>query len=266
MAAEYPNIDLGHPRQFKAAVDNIRNLYNATPEQVRKAGAQWYDRVNEATAKGVRGTQMSTLSGAGLVAAVSPNMDWEKNNIDAFRELHSLKGGDWENIQNSAAGKSRSSEAKRTLNGLSISTSSDANLIKARRIMDGEHVDDVLSRRTAPKTNSFAHNIAEPQTDGHVTIDGRAHDIAANRLQPWTSDRGISSAALPTGKTTRYEHFENAFRTAAQALSEEHGVLHLPHQLQAVVWEGGKGLERAGTTKKGTPRKKGVSRLGQQYL
>jgi hypothetical protein len=266
MAANFPNVDLSNPRQFKSAVDNIRNLYNATPEQVRRTGAQWYDRVNEATAKGVRGTQMSTLSGAGLVAAVSPNMDWERNNIDAFKELHSLKGGDWASIADSAAGRSRSGEASRVLNGLSISTTSDANLIKARRIMDGEHTDDVLSRRTAPKTNSFAHNIAEPQTNGHVTIDGRAHDIAANRLQPWTSNRGIGSAALPTGKTTRYEHFENAYRSAAQSLAEQHGVLHLPHQLQAVVWEGGKGIERAGTTKKGTPRLKGVSRVGQQYL
>ena len=266
MAADYPNMDLGNPRQFKAAVQNIHNLYNATPEQVRNTGAQWYDRVNDAVSKGVRGRNMSTLQGAGLVAAVSPNMDWERNNIDAFKELAGLSSQDWAHIQKSASGGKRSSESKAATAGLGISTAPDGNLMKARRIMDGEDVESVLDRRGAPKTNSFMHNIAEPQANGFVTIDGRAHDVAANRLQPWTSGRGIGSANTKTGKKTRYEHFEDSYRTAARSIAEEHGVLHLPHQLQAIVWEGGKQIERSGTTKSGKPRQKGVARLGQPYL
>lgn len=267
MPSGFTPVDLHNPVQFKAAVQNIHNLYNATPEQVRRTGAQWYDRVHEATAKGVRNRGLSVRQGAGMVAAVSPNMDWERNNIGAFKELTSLTGHHWTAIAASAAaGGGRSSEARRVLQGLSISTSTDAGLMKAHRIMQGEDNDVVLSRRTAPKTNAFAHNIEHPDVAGHVTIDGRAHDIAANRLQPWTSSRGINSAALVTGKTTRYEHFENAYRAATQSIAEQHDHLLLPHQLQAVTWEGGKMMERAGVTKSGKPRKVGVARTGQPYL
>lgn len=261
MAAKYPKLDVGNPNQLRLAATNITNLYHATPNDVRQAGMQWYDKVHEATAKGVRRRGMDVRQGAGIVAAVSPNMDWERRNIDAFHELTSLKQSHWDAIQRSAQAGRRTGEAASALKGLSISTAQDAALVKAHRIMQGEDVDSVLNRRTAPKTNSFAHNIAYPDRPGPVTIDGRAHDIAMNSMQPWTyTGRGISSAALPSGKKTRYEHFEDAYRTAGSA----EGILG--HQIQAVVWEGGKHIERSAPTKSGRPRVKGVSRTGQGYL
>jgi hypothetical protein len=254
-------IDMGAPGQFERSVENVKRVHDlASPETARK-GKDWYGTVHEAVSKGIKGTSLDIHRGAGVVAAVSPNMDWEKRNIDAFHEIKHLKPADWAAIHTSAASKiGRTPEAEDVLKGLSISAATDSGLVKAHRLIQGEDVDSVLRRQTAPKTNAFAHNIAEPDHAGHVTIDGRAHDIAANRLQGWTQQRGIGSAGLKTGKTTRYEHFENAYRTAAG----ERGVL--PHEMQAITWEQGKTMERAGTTKAGTPRKVGVRRAGQPYV
>jgi hypothetical protein len=253
-----PLVNLDNPRRLRAAAQNIHNVYNATPEDVRASGKDWYRNVNEATEKGIRGSSLNIHQGAGLVAAVSPNMDWEKNNIDALGELRSLNKAQWGRIR----------EGDRSpLDGMSISRAPQGGLLKAHRIMHGEEdPDEVLNRRTAPKTNSFMHNIAEPEVNGHVTIDGRAHDIAANRLQPWESGRGIQSAGLKTGKSTRYEHFENAYRIAANSIGKEHGNDLLPHEVQAITWEGGKKIERSAPTKSGKPRTKGVTRVGQPYL
>lgn len=251
-----PPVDLSTPQAQRVAAQNISTVYKAAPREVHDAGIRWYGDVHEATAKGVRGTSTDVRRGAGLVAAVSPQMDWDNRNIHAIKELHTLKEHHWKAIE----------RGDRTpLQGMSIAAASTHSLMKAKRLMEGEDVDDVLNRRTAPKTNSFAHNIAHPDVAGHVTIDGRAHDIATNRLQGWEQGRGIGSAALPSGKPTRYEHFEQAYRTAADALARQgHDVL--PHQVQAVAWEMGKRLERSGTTRAGNPRKVGVRRSGQSYV
>lgn len=252
-----PPVDMSDVRSQRMAAQNISTVFNAAPRQVHDAGVRWYSDVHEATSKGVRGTSTDVHRGAGLVAAVSPQMDWDNRNIHAIKELHTLKEEHWKAIE----------RGDRTpLQGMSIAAASTHSLMKAKRLMEGEDVDDVLTRRTAPKTHSFAHNIAHPDVAGHVTIDGRAHDIATNRLQGWEQGRGIGSAALPSGKTTRYEHFEKTYRTAADALTRQHGREYLPHEIQAVTWEMGKVLERSGTTKAGNPRKVGVRRSGQPYV
>lgn len=252
---QFDLVDLSDPENFRGAVQNIHNMYNATSSGARQRGAHWYGKVNEAVHKGIKGTSTSSLAGAGLVAAVSPNMDWEKRNIDALGELHSLRQGDWNSILKGD---------RSPLSGMSISAATNDGLSKAHRILQGEHVDDVLKRRTAPKTNAFAHNIN--LDEGFVTIDGRAHDIGANRMQGWTQPRGIQSASLPTGKKTRYEHFEDAYRSAARSINEEHGTQYRPFDVQAIVWEGGKETEMSFPTKSGAPRKKGVVRKGQPYV
>lgn len=252
-----PKVDLSSPQQKRRAAQNITSVFNAAPPEVHRSGMDWYGAVHEATAKGVKGTGTSVAGGAGMVAAVSPNMDWDNRNIHALKELHHLRQGDWQAIEKGD---------RSPLQGLSISAASGSGLVKARRLMDGEDVDTVLPRKTAPKTNSFAHNIAEPDVPGHVTIDGRAHDIAANRLQGWMSGRGISSAKAASGNPTRYEHFEQSYRVAADALVRQHGENILPHQVQAVSWEMGKRAEWSGTTKTGQPRKRGPRREGQPYV
>jgi uncharacterized protein with PIN domain len=255
----------------RTVVRRLRNIYEATPDEIREAGMHWYGNVHDAAQKAARDYGRSTRQAAAVVAAVSPNMDWERNNINAFDEIGGLTPEHWDAIRRSdrqapvtrADGKMgkapRSEEAKRLLQGLSISSATDSALIKAHRIWDeGVDPDEVLNRRTAPKTNSFFHNILAPHEAGHVTVDGRHSDLIVDAMRPWAgrgSSRGISSAALKTGKTTRYEEYEDHTR----AVAAHYGIL--PHQFQAVVWEGAKPIERGFDPS----RTKGDPRRGQSY-
>lgn len=238
-------------------VRRLRNIYEATPDEVREAGMNWYGSVHDAVQKAVAGTGRSVLHGAGVVAAVSPNMDWERNNINAFDELSSLSGRQWNAVRRSAGTPGvRTDEASDALRGLSISSSNDRNLMKAHRIwVAGEDPEAVLPRKTAPKTNSFMHNIASPQVAGYVTSDGRHSDILADAMRPWEYDRGISTAQSKRGAPTRYERYSDATSAAAR------GAGILPHEMQAIVWEQGKRIERGFDP----ARKKGDVRAGQSY-
>lgn len=262
-AADFPRQDLANPSQFRLAVQHIANVHQmATPEQ-RTASRQWYPKVHDAVSKGIKGSGLSHKSGSGLVAALSPNMDFDKVNIPAFGELKHINSGQWDAIHRSAeSGGRRTPEASDALRGMSLSQVADSALVKAHRIIRGEDPEDVMPRMGSPKTNSFMSNIHDPHGSPHVTIDGRAHDIGQNEMWPWTySGRGISSAGTKTGKKTRYEHFEDAYRTAASAVGEEH-----PSAMQAITWEQGKRIEKSAPTKSGAPRKIGVRRERQPYV
>lgn len=287
MAAQFPKWDLGNPQQFKQVVQNISNVYHATPEQVRSSARPWYAQVNEAVAKGVRGTSMTPRQGAGLVAAVSPAMEFEGRNIHAFKDFGNLRQRDWDAIHRSARGEAgntyvdprtgknkirRSSEAESILKGTSLSHTSDRFLIEGHRIMQGEDFADVMPRLSSPKRNAFGEAIDDPEGERHkamgqrmhVPIDYRAYDIGMNQMIPTQfTGRGIDRANLPSGKTTRYEDFENAYRSAASAVGEDPDVAH---QMQAITWVGGKGIETAAPTKSGKKRVKGATRVGQPYV
>jgi hypothetical protein len=271
----------------------------ATPQQ-RRFGNEWYSRVHDAVSTGIRRRGMSHLAGSALVAAVSPNMDWERDNIDAFRELHSLKQRHWDAIQRSAnqprivtaegtKAAPRTDEVTSLLDGYGISKAPVVNLLKAHRIMLGEDPEQVLRRKTAPKTNSFMWDIHDPTGESHpghdhpggsrgpyVTVDGRTHDIGANALYPWGfSGRGIGGADLPASRQeftssgrpaarfnfkTRYELMEDSVRNAGAILGEN------PINVQATGWTVGKAMETEGKTLTGEERTNGVKRVGQPYI
>lgn len=246
--------------QYRTVSRRLRNMYEAAPDEIKEAGHSWYPKVNKAVTSAVAGTSKSVRAGAGVVAAVSPNMDWERDNIAAFDELSSLKGRQWDVIHESAQQQRRTPAAAEILQGMGLAKAPDSNLIKAHRIWHGgEDFENVLDRHSAPKTNSFARNIADPSTSRDVTVDGRHADIVVDSMRPWknsgVSNRGISSANLVRGGSTRYENYEAQTARVADSLEIP------PHALQATVWEMGKSVERGFNPE----RKQGDMRRGQSY-
>jgi hypothetical protein len=291
-AADFPKHDLMNPSQFRLSVRHVLNVHDfGTPEE-HEEGRIWYPKVHEAAAKGARLLRISPLHAAGEIAAVSPSMDWERNNIDAFHEIGKLRQKDWDVLVHSATATpagpmhKRTPEASALLKGMSLSTATDSGLLKAYRIRRGEHPDDVMPPQSNPKTNSFTHAIDDPEADtittreGRVrpalaTIDKRAHDIAQNEQWPWEyTGRGISSADLPAsrklkkngepaayfGKPSRYEQFSNGYSEAGNALGVHRNVV------QARTWITGKRIERSAPTVSGNPRVQGVPRKRQPYV
>lgn len=243
-------------------------MIRATPDHLQRQGEEFYPRTHEQVEHDIRHTSLSPWQGAGIVAAVSPGMNYERHNVGAIHELGKLREGDWDTIHRSSQNRvyspkvgrmvpTRTGEAKSVLQGYGISRAPDSQLLKAHAIMQGQDPEDVLSVRTSPKTNSFAHNIHEPENEHFLTVDGRIHDIGLNRLIPWDdSSRGISSAGLKTGKPTRYEQFRDAATAAAHSAG-----LKGPAG-QAVMWFGGKNREM---NMPGAKADRGPDRIGQPY-
>lgn len=237
---DFPTVNTRDPLVREMLVRNLAHMHGYIrrnhPELLQQ-GRDWYPNVNEAVAKGIRGTGLTHLAGSGVVAAVSPSMDFDRRNIQAFGELvgsrrQGMKGltsSQWKLIHASAAQpkvfsaeKGRDVPAPRTpevediLRGKSISTANDASLVKAHRLLSGESVEDVMPPQTAPKTHAFAYDIHDPSGESHVrsnpgmtgpliTTDGRHFDILTNRRIPWEySGRGISSAELPTSAAPQF--------------------------------------------------------------
>jgi hypothetical protein len=241
----------------RSQVQRLRNVHNAMPEGTREAGKNWYPQVHDAAQKAAVTHGRSTRAAAGVVAAVSPNMDWENSNINAFDEIGNLDHGDWDMIHRSSQGKTRHPEVAAMLKekAPSLSRAPDGGLLKAHQIWhEGADPDAVMPVQTAPKTNHFYHNILEPHRNTGATIDGRQADLAVDAMRPWTMDRGISSAGLKRGGQTRYENYQNAVSVAAKHLSV------LPQELQAMTWTHAKSVERTRPD-----QVKGDHRLAQSY-
>lgn len=301
--AKYPLFNANpqlHPEQFMEAVNRTKAYILGADEKTVHEGSIWYPSVREATQKGSRDIGISPTHGSGIVAAVSPNMDFDNNNIHAFGELSTLQPVEKAMIRESARQSKENTSFNRLLEqshrlrgetvpeGMlkptgripevrsmlierapSVSPAPDTNIVKALDIMEGAHPDDVLDRRTAPKVNAFYRNINGDRSV--ATIDGREADMSMNMMRPWTGNRGINSASLPSGKPTRYEDHEEILRTALPDINKSSRIRSFTGGrgldiagAQAVKWLVGKQIER--TRPDGTVMKQGPARKGQPYI
>jgi hypothetical protein len=133
---------------MKAEVRRILTAYsNATGREVAE-GAVWYPNARELAYE----LAEEYVMGAGVLAALSPQLDWDRTvqlARDAFADHFHGQVSD-------AIGK-------------------------ARRFMQGFSVDEVLPR--GKKTWHFAHTILNPETTEHVVIDRHAADIAEGMVR-----------------------------------------------------------------------------------
>ena len=186
-----------HAQQFMGEhVKRITDMYKqATPEFI-EGGHNWYEKAHD-IAKGIgRG---NVEKGAGIIAALSPQTGWGRN-IQLAGEL------------------ARTGTTKHTTD----------SLVKAQRILEGEHPLDVLGGQ---KVTSFYKNIADPSDKETVTIDRHAHDIPMGIAFRGPKKSTEKSPDLGLSEKGRYEHFVSAYKNAAQQLE-----IDTPHKVQATTW------------------------------
>lgn len=184
-------------KQFDEHVQNIVGRYRSASPDFLKGGSEWYERAHDVANKVGKG---NVQRGAGIIAALSPQMSWDRN-VSMAHELVNT------------------GQASHT----------EDNLNKALKIHEGAHPLDVLGGH---KVTSFYKNIVDPSDPTPVTIDRHAHDIAVGR--PFKGSGGGSKEKGPDlglGAMGRYKHFENAYHTAAGHLD-----VPIPNRVQAVTW------------------------------
>lgn len=135
---------------------------------------------------------------AGVIAALSPMMNWERNIMLAVRAYDDgqASGALYKNVD------------------------------KANKILAGEDPRTILGGN---KVRNFFEAIADPESTTAVCIDRHAFDIAVGRV---TNDQ--SRATL--SRVGTYTAFQDAYRRAAAHLTRTTGVHHTPAAVQAVTW------------------------------
>lgn len=176
---------------------NITREYRSSTLTERTTGLDWYAEANRVAADIAETNGISLSSAAGIIAVISPRMEWSRNVSIA-----------WQIVRTGTA------------TGLLT-----ANLRKAQRILDGEHAENVIG---GEKVTSFYRNIMSSGMDTGVTIDRHAIDVASGKRHS-DDDRPV------LGKRA-YAEFAEAYRRASVILSKEEGRVVTPAQIQAVTW------------------------------
>lgn len=251
----------------RTVVRRLRNIYEATPDEVREAGSNWYGQAHEAAVKGVQGRRnLNFEHGAGVIASVSPNMDWETTNVHVFDEINHLHdtSGALSVLRHSAQSKVRTDEARDLLSSphfANIRRANDADILKAVDILGGADYRDVLRKGSAPKTHAFATNIAYPHEFGRVAVDGRHADMIVDAARPWEWNRGLGRGTVNNEPSARYQNYENQTVVLMNHLNRTYGTSYLPHEVQAILWlQGKQNLERSNSA-----QDKGDTRTGWRY-
>lgn len=165
----------------------------------RYDGATWYPRAHDAAVT-LAGTYRATIETAcGVIAAVSPSSQWDRNIADADTLLRA--------------------HADRLETFPLVGTYGRRNVEKAREIMNGA---DPLTVLGGFKVRSFYANILDPSSSASVTIDRHAK-CAALRIETDRDRLGMVSPAEYPWLSRHYQ--ETALKLAVPVTV-----------LQATVW------------------------------
>lgn len=165
-------------------------------------GLGWYGRARSEALRLSQAYFLPTVCthAAGIIAVLSPSVQWERNLIDA-EAVCSARQGD----------------------SVRVSTYGQF-LSKALAIRDGDSPKKWINPKTAPKTYAFWRCITNPRTTEHVVIDRHALAACVGRN---LTDKERGAMLKRVGG---YAHYSQVYRDAAK----EVGIL--PLQMQAIVW------------------------------
>jgi hypothetical protein len=192
-------ITLTKPRKNHAYAANpnmnrIIDIYREATVAELSEGLDWY---KDAHAVACRLDPENPRRAAGVLAALSPRENWDRNIMLAARAYEDGQA----------------------------SGSLGANCTKANRILAGEDPLDVLG---GSKVRAFFQTIADPMSDA-VVIDRHAFDVALGRVTNDESRQALSRKGV-------YEAFAKRYVLAARELSKETGMDISASQVQAVTW------------------------------
>lgn len=176
---------------------NITRTFRAADESHVRTGLAWYRNANAAAFAMSVETGISVEQAAGIIAALSPMLSWDRNVQAAFDVA-------------------RTGTAHAVLK---------QNLAKAVAIREGADPAKMLGGQ---KVTAFYRNILSAGQDDGVTVDRHAIDVALGIKH--------SDATRPAMGKRAYAEIADAYRRAARILSRERGVTITPAQIQAVTW------------------------------
>ena len=195
--------------QEKSQRINIEKVYNLCTDSEKGESLNWYKETNTfATHLSELFNLNSNVKVCGIISALSPAVNWERNKVDTHNFL--------------ALADANSSE-ETILRG-KFGTYKN-NVLKAIEIYNlksptAKKIGEILLGKTGLKTMSFFYNIYDLNNEEIVTIDRHAVKVANNVYK----GGGVSVSK------NQYKLTEKAYIKVAKKLNIK------PYQLQAVVW------------------------------
>tara|TARA_R110000796_G_scaffold90118_3_gene193814 strand:+ start:1541 stop:2167 length:627 start_codon:yes stop_codon:yes gene_type:complete len=195
--------------QEKSQRKHIEKIYNICTDIEKSEGLNWYKEANFYSLHLSELFKLdSNIKVCGIISALSPAVNWERNKIDAHNFL---------------ALASKQASNKTILSG-KFGTYKN-NVLKAIEIYNlvnptAEKIASILLGKTGFKTMSFFYNIYNLKNTNIVTIDRHAVKVANNIYK----GGGVSISKK------QYFNTQKAYIKTAKKLSIK------PYQLQAVVW------------------------------
>ena len=257
-----------HRREFKKAgktidvsVNDVAAHINETldglDEEIWQEGEQWYQKAHdECVVPWAKEFDIPEEVVAGVIAAISPRMPWDKN-VEVAHELIRLwrEEDDFGGLPDMDAAKIRRPNKNGEMKMLGLSD----NVVQAIRCLRTGDVDGSV---TGTKRRSFANNLYDPTAGYDVCNDGWMASMI-NRMYP---DAGFSAAECDPwlGHTKTISKQEQPgpggyviIAEAVRKIAEERDLL--PCQVQAIYWIAVGG----GTNKPMYPQPKGEKKAAR---
>ena len=175
----------------------IVNVYMSADDVTIADGRSWYVRAHAIACELAPG---DPATGAGVLAALSPQMGWLRN-VALAREYVAT------------------SKAPKGITG--------DNALKAEKILSGAF--SPLEILGGDKVRAFYACIIDPGNVESVCIDRHAFDVAVGRVTSDETRKALRRVGV-------YDAFAAAYREAARILSELFGETILPSQVHVVTW------------------------------
>lgn len=192
------------PRQKRtklspAIISNLFKVYYEANANDLENGLTWYSSAHSVALRLSSRYNITLEQSCGVIAALSPGYQWERNVQDAELFISYYNAGN------------------RGKNLPNVGTYGRKNRNKAIEILRGKNPLDVLG---GPKVRSFYTNIFNPSDSQAVTVDRHAKSAAY----------GIADKSTSLVREYEYEYLARHFRHCASKLAI------LPCQFQAVCW------------------------------
>ena len=202
---------------YKITKGNIIKMYEQASKQEIAETSKWYSDAQKftETLSLEFNNQISSIKIAGVVAALSPRNEWNRNKFDAEQICKEFLSNKYYQLN---------------LFGYHFLLNSKvctfhANKSKAIKILlsDDSEIETILKGN---KLISFYRGIIG-DTEA-VCIDGHAFNIACNRVS--------SLAEVPAISDKNYRTLQNVFRDAKNFINKRYGLNLKTGELQAVTW------------------------------
>ena len=207
-------------KTYKVTVGNIERVFKSASQERIAETRKWYQNAQDftkAVANKLNANDLSRFKVSGVISAISPRNEWNKNKLDAVNLCKEFVSNKYYQLPLFDADY-------HTLLKTKVSTF-NTNKSKAVKILlnNDSKIESIL------KGNKIVNFFRCINGDSNaICIDGHAFNIACNRVS--------ALSEVPAISDKHYKIIANVYRDAKNFINKRYGLNLKTGELQAVTW------------------------------